>query len=98
LNSVLKQYGCNLIATAISELTRNIIRYAKEGEIVFTRPAIKAKLRHCRVRAIRSGNFQPGASHENGIFDFRQFGNRLPGVERLMDEFNIDSRPGHVRP
>jgi serine/threonine-protein kinase RsbT len=83
------------LATAISELARNIVAYAGKGEVT--------------LRAIR-GSHRVGVSviasdRGPGIFDIRQalrdgfstsgsLGLGLPGVRRLMDEFEIKSRPG----
>jgi serine/threonine-protein kinase RsbT len=84
-----------LIATAISELARNIMFYAKQGEIIL-RPLNQSEPRGIVVVA-----------HDNGpgILDVAQamrvgystsgsLGLGLPGVSRLMDELQIDSRPG----
>ena len=84
-----------LIATAISELARNIVSYARKGEI--------------KLKGIH-GSSQIGilvvASDEGpGIVDIRQalrdgfstsgsLGLGLPGVRRLMDDFDIYSQPG----
>jgi len=85
-----------LVATAISELARNILTYARTGEIA--------------LKAIQSTNRQGimvVASDEGpGIADVRQavrdgfstsgsLGLGLPGVRRLMDEFMIESELGH---
>ena len=84
-----------LIATAISELARNIVMYAKQGEIV--------------VRLVRSPERQgvvviardkgPGIADiwqtlQDGFSTSRSLGLGLPGVRRLMDEFEIESQPG----
>ena len=84
-----------LIATAISELARNIVSYARKGEI--------------KLKGIH-GSSQIGilvvASDDGpGIADIRQalrdgfstsgsLGLGLPGVRRLMDDFEISSQPG----
>jgi len=84
-----------LIATAISELARNIVSYARSGQITLR---------------IDDGGNRYGlsiiASDEGpGISDIRQalrdgfstsgsLGIGLPGVRRLMDEFEITSQPG----
>jgi serine/threonine-protein kinase RsbT len=85
-----------LIATAISELARNIISYARKGEI--------------RIEQIhnsgRPGIIVVAADDGPGIPDVRQalrdgfstsgsLGLGLPGVRRLMDEFEINSQPGN---
>ena len=84
-----------LIATAISELARNIIRYAKEGEIVLS-TAQKSGVQGILVVARDKG---PGISNleqamKMGFSTSGSLGMGLPGVNRLMDEFEIDSRPG----
>ena len=85
-----------LIATAISELARNIVSYARKGEI--------------RLQAVqnatRQGIVVTAADEGPGIPDVLQalrdgfstsgsLGLGLPGVRRLMDEFQISSQPGH---
>jgi serine/threonine-protein kinase RsbT len=84
-----------LIATAISELARNIVSYARRGEI--TLKMVNASTRQgITIIASDSGP---------GILDVRQamrdgfstsgsLGLGLPGVRRLMDEFEIASEPG----
>lgn len=84
-----------VIAVAISEVARNIVRYAKRGEIA--------------LRTFNSGNrlgilivardqgpgipdlqlaMQDGYSTSGGL------GLGLPGARRLMDEFDIQSQVG----
>lgn len=89
--------SCNatLVATAISELARNILLYAREGEIVLD--AIeRSTSRGVLVVALDHG---PGISDlesalQDGYSTSRRLGLGLPGVRRLMDEFTIDTRPG----
>lgn len=84
-----------LIATAISELARNIVTYARKGEI--------------RLQSIQNsahaGIVVVAADDGPGIPDLRQamrdgfstsgsLGLGLPGVRRLMDEFEIVSQTG----
>jgi len=84
-----------LIATAISELARNIVRYARSGEIVI-RPATNSTRRGIQIVAQDSGPgirdieqaLQIGFSTAGGL------GLGLPGVRRLMDEFDIQSKLG----
>ncbi len=84
-----------VIATAISEVARNIVIYAKSGEI--------------RLQQVSRGN-QAGiliVAHDDGpgIEDLtlalqdgystnKGLGLGLPGTKRLMDEFEIDSGAG----
>ena len=84
-----------LIATAISELARNIVAYAGKGRIT-----LKV------VNGLNRQGISVVASDEGpGIPDIRQalrdgfstsgsLGLGLPGVRRLMDEFEITSQPG----
>jgi serine/threonine-protein kinase RsbT len=84
-----------LIATAISELARNIVTYARKGQITL-KPVNGLNRQGISVIASDNGP---------GILDIRQvlrdgystsgsLGLGLPGVRRLMDEFEISSQPG----
>lgn len=84
-----------LLATAISEVVRNITHYATRGEV--------------RLRVIRHGDGREGievvASDDGpGIADIERalqdgyttgggLGLGLPGARRLVDEFDIQSEP-----
>ncbi len=85
-----------LVATAISELARNILTYARTGEI--TVKLIRS--------SVRLGIMVVASDTGPGITDVRQavkdgfstsgsLGLGLPGVRRLMDEFMIESELGH---
>lgn len=85
-----------LIATAISELARNIVMYAHRGEI--TLQAIH--------NSARQGVMIVAADNGPGIPDLQQamrdgfstsgsLGLGLPGVRRLVDEFQISTQPNH---
>ena len=84
-----------LIATAISELARNILQYAKSGEIVL-RTVERGERKGLGVVARDAG---PGIADvaramEDGYSTAGRLGLGLPGVRRLMDEFHIESRVG----
>lgn len=85
-----------LIATAISEIARNIIVHAGSGEVTLT-PLYEEERAGIAVVACDSG---PGirdveAALEDGSSGInRGTGLGLPGARRLMDEFEITSRPG----
>ena len=84
-----------LIATAISELARNIILYAKKGEIILSS---LHKSGFCGIGVVARDQ-GPGISNleqamKMGYSTSGSLGMGLPGVSRLMDEFEIDSRPG----
>ncbi|WP_409295836.1 anti-sigma regulatory factor [Peribacillus sp. SCS-26] len=83
------------ITTAISELARNIYLYAGSGKII---------LEHCqdrgksgiRITAVDSGPGIPDIKKvlEDGYSTSGGLGAGVPGVKRLMDEFDIESAVG----
>ena len=81
-----------LIAAAISELARNIVTYAKSGEIQLNE--LNGSMRQgIQVIARDEG---PGISDipqalRDGFSTSGSLGLGLPGVKRLMDEFEIVS-------
>lgn len=84
-----------MIATAISEVARNITTYAGRGEVTL-RLVRQAERRGLVVIARDDG---PGIADidralEDGFSTGRGMGLGLPGARRLMDEFEIDSSPG----
>jgi len=84
-----------LIATAISEVARNIVTYAGRGEIIFT--FIENGER--RGIAIVARDDGPGiADIEMAMRDGHSTGGSLglglPGARRLVDEFEIASEVG----
>jgi len=81
-----------LIATAISELARNIITYAKSGEIRLT--AINGSARQgIRLVAHDQGPGIPDVQQalRHGFSTSGSLGLGLPGVMRLVDEFEVVS-------
>ncbi len=83
------------IATAISEIARNIVVHAGRGEIVVDR--VEAGDRHGIVVIARDDG--PGVEDlelamRDGYSTRRGLGLGLPGSRRLMDEFEISSEPG----
>jgi serine/threonine-protein kinase RsbT len=84
-----------LIATAISEVARNIVEYARRGEIVL-RGLEQNGHRGILVVARDEG---PGIADvdlamRDGWSTARSLGMGLPGARRLMDEFDLESTPG----
>jgi len=84
-----------LIATAISEVARNIVSYAGSGEIVM-RVVRQGQRRGITVVARDKG---PGIADieramEVGFSTSRGLGLGLPGSKRLMDEFELVSEVG----
>jgi serine/threonine-protein kinase RsbT len=83
-----------LIATAISEVARNIISYAEEGEICVA-AVEKGGRRGIRVVATDSG---PGIDDlekalADGYSTGQGMGMGLPGARRLMDDFEVHTDP-----
>jgi serine/threonine-protein kinase RsbT len=81
-----------VIATAISELARNIVRYALHGEIVLRLVEDHPK-RGVEVVATDDGPGIPdlGRAMQDGYSTSGGLGLGLPGTRRLMDEFEITS-------
>jgi serine/threonine-protein kinase RsbT len=81
-----------LIATAISELARNIVSYATAGEIRLK--AINGSAR-CGIQIIACDDGPGIADVEQALRDgfstSGSLGLGLPGVRRLVDEFHIQS-------
>ena len=84
-----------MIATAVSELARNILKYASSGEIRLRRVEGR-KGRGVEIEAVDQG---PGiADTEMAMRDHYSssgtLGLGLPGVKRMMDDFSLESTPG----
>jgi serine/threonine-protein kinase RsbT len=83
-----------VLATAVSELCRNIVRFAGAGELLVE--LLEEPAPGVRVTARDRG---PGiddleAAMRDGVSTYGGLGLGLPGVRRLMDEFAISSEPG----
>lgn len=84
-----------VVATAISEVARNIIVYAESGEI--TLDVIENAGRRGILIVARDAG--PGIADieqamRDGFSTGKSLGLGLPGARRLMDEFEIVSAPG----
>ena len=84
-----------LIATAISELARNILAYAGSGEIEL----IRAHENGRDGVVVVAVDFGPGiadveAAMQEGFSTAGGLGMGLPGARRLMDEFQVSSEEG----
>jgi serine/threonine-protein kinase RsbT len=84
-----------IVATAISELARNIVLYAKRGEVVVVPVEVKDN-RGLIITARDEGEGIADIRHamQDGYSTSGRLGVGLPGVKRLMDEFEIVSETG----
>jgi serine/threonine-protein kinase RsbT len=85
-----------MVATSISELARNIVLYAKRGEVILGVTIDKLGKRGIVVVARDDG---PGIrdvkqAMQSGYSTSGSLGLGLPGVRRLMDDFQIVSEAG----
>jgi len=86
-----------LIATAISELARNILSYARQGEVLLKVVSNKDGTRTgLMVLARDEGPGIPNIQQalQDGFSTSGSLGLGLPGARRLMDEFEISSVVG----
>ena len=84
-----------LLATAISEIARNITTYAGEGEVAL-RVVTEAGRRGVEVVASDDG---PGIADvelamQDGYTTGNGLGLGLPGTRRLVDDFELRTQPG----
>lgn len=94
-NSGMNDGASASIATAISELVTNVLKYAGSGRMTYwakrraERPGIEATVQ----------DFGPGIENiekamTDNVSTSGTLGLGLPGAKRLVDEFEIDSTPG----
>jgi serine/threonine-protein kinase RsbT len=84
-----------LIMAAISEVSRNIVEYARSGEIIFQPVTNNSKRGLCIV----ARDHGPGIADVERAMQFgystrRGLGVGLPGAKLLMDEFDVESKVG----
>jgi len=84
-----------VVATAISEIARNIVVYAKCGEVELK----IAQNGHRRGVTVIASDQGPGIADiamamRDGFSTGKSLGLGLPGARRLMDEFEIVSEQG----
>ena len=84
-----------VIATAISELARNIVEYARTGEMILS-VIQEGNRKGFRVEARDEGPGIPDVelAMQDGYSTGGGLGLGLPGTRRLMDEFLINSGAG----
>jgi serine/threonine-protein kinase RsbT len=95
-----EQLGCSatdstLIATAISEIARNIMSHAGRGEIAISAVAIDGRSA-IEVVATDEGPGIPDVERamQDGYSTGSGLGLGLPGARRLMDHFEVHSEVG----
>ena len=91
----LSQAETEALATAVTEIARNILVHAGSGELLFGAGA-QASRRGVVVIARDTG---PGISHleqamQDGFSTRGGLGFGLPGARRLVDEFEVESKAG----
>ena len=84
-----------LIATAISEIARNIVSYAGAGQMTVSVVGSAPKLGVLVVAEDRGpGIADLTLAMQDGYSTHKSLGLGLPGAKRLMDEFEIQSELG----
>src|SRR6266702_301176 len=84
-----------LVATAISEVARNIVLYARRGEVVLA--ALEDRGRRGVMVVARDegpGIANPALAMLDGYSTGNSLGIGLPGAKRLMDEFELATTIG----
>lgn len=86
------------LATAVSELARNVLQHAGKGSCEITDASNTAQ-RVIRIVFEDHGAGIPdiALAMRDGYSTNGGLGAGLPGTHRLMDEFVIESHPGHTR-
>jgi serine/threonine-protein kinase RsbT len=85
-----------MITTAVSELARNIVEYANQGEIVLS--TVQNNSRRGLQVVVRDqgpGIADVSQAMQDGYSTSQGLGLGLPGSRRLMDEFRIETKLGH---
>lgn len=88
------------IATAVSELARNVVRYANDGQGEVTIRELPADVRRTGIEIVVADE-GPGIADleqamRDGFTSGSGMGMGLPGTKRLMDEMEIDSGAGQA--
>jgi len=86
-----------LLATAISEVARNITTYAGTGEVALR--VLRDRDRGREGIEVLASDDGPGIEDvelalQDGYTTGNGLGLGLPGARRLVDEFDLDTRPG----
>jgi len=85
-----------VIATAISEVARNIVEHAGHGEIRLSLCRENGRAGICVVASDEGpGIPDVGRALRDGYSTHKGLGLGLPGARRLMDDFEVVSKVGH---
>jgi serine/threonine-protein kinase RsbT len=86
------------LATAVSELARNVIQYAKNGSCELVDMSDSDSIRICiTIEDNGPGIVNLDLAMKDGYSTSNGLGAGLPGTRRLMDSFSIESVPGLTR-
>jgi serine/threonine-protein kinase RsbT len=84
-----------LLATAISEMARNIVKFAVHGEVIVQEVTEQGRQGvTVVVRDVGPGIPDVDRALQAGFSTYDGLGLGLPGARRLMDEFDVVSEPG----
>lgn len=83
-----------LIATAISEIARNIVKFAERGEVTISLLEDGRRGISVVARDVGPGIENPEEALQDGYSTYQGLGLGLPGTKRLMDRFHLKSVPG----
>jgi serine/threonine-protein kinase RsbT len=83
------------LATVVSELASNIIKYAGKGVLsIQAQPKFNGACFEVEARDEGPGITDKEQALEDGFSESGTLGLGLPGIKRLVDEFTLDSEPG----
>lgn len=84
-----------LVATAISEIARNIVKFAERGEVLIS-PVEEGGRQGVTIvaRDVGPGIADLGEAVRDGYSTYAGLGLGLPGAKRLMDEFDVVTEVG----
>ncbi|HEY8621026.1 MAG TPA: anti-sigma regulatory factor, partial [Dermatophilaceae bacterium] len=83
-----------ILATAVSEVARNIVRFAGAGEVVIELIDGPRQGVQIVARDAGPGILDVDLALTDGYSTYDGLGLGLPGARRLMDEFAVASEPG----
>lgn len=89
------QVFAHRLATIVSELASNIIKYAGTGVLTIdAQPKFKGTCFEVQASDKGPGIGDQGKALEDGYSEAGTLGLGLPGIKRMVDEFSIDTAPG----